>query len=74
MFFACADFDMFRLVILIVLFGRVYVHVDEWLAFGNLKKAKMFVQDAAVPKMTVCVTFFALRCGTKNRPICARSD
>ena len=34
----------------------------------------MFVQDAAVPKMTVCVTFFAHRCGAKNGYICARSD
>ena len=34
----------------------------------------MFVQDAAVPKMTVCVTFFALRCGATNLNICARSD
>ena len=34
----------------------------------------MFVQDAAVPNMTVCVTFFAFRCGAKNRYICALSD
>ena len=52
----------------------MYVHVDEWLVFGNLKGAKMFVQDAAAPKMTVCVTFFAFRCGATNRYICARSD
>ena len=34
----------------------------------------MFVQDVAVPKITVCVTFSALRCGATNRYICARSD
>ena len=34
----------------------------------------MFVQDAAVPQMTMCVTFFALRCGAKKRHICTRSD
>ena len=34
----------------------------------------MFVQDAAVPKMTLCVTFFAFRCGAQNLNICARSD
>ena len=44
------------------------------IGFGNLKSAKMFVQDAVVPKMTVCVTFFAIRCGATNRYICARSD
>ena len=34
----------------------------------------MFVQDAAVPKITICVTFFAFRYGATNRYICARSD
>ena len=34
----------------------------------------MFVQDVAVPKMTLCVTFFGRRCGAKTRPICTRSD
>ena len=65
---------MFRPVILTVLFCRVYVHVDDLLVFDNLKNADVFVRDAAVPKMTVCVTFFAVRVGPKNRPICARSD
>jgi len=71
---ACADFDMFRPVILIVLFLGVYVHVDDLLVFDNLKSAEVFVRDAAVLKMTVCVTFFAVRVGPTNRPLCARSD
>ena len=65
---------MFRPVILLVLFLRVYVHVDDLLVCDNLKNADVFVRDAAVPKITVCVTFFAVRCGPTNRPICARSD
>ena len=65
---------MFRPVILLVLRLRVYVHVDDLLVFDNLKNADVFVRDAAVPKMSVCVTFFAVRFGPTNRPICARSD
>ena len=65
---------MFRHVILIVLFLHVYVHVDGRLVFDNLKIDKMLLQNAAVPKMTVCVTFGALRCGAKFRHICVRSD
>ena len=64
---------MFRPVILIVLLLRVYVLVDDLLVFDNLKNAAVFVRDAAVPKMSVCVTFFAVRFGQQNRPICTRS-
>ena len=39
-FFACADYDMFRQVILIVLFWRVCVHVDEWLVFVSPRAPK----------------------------------
>ena len=65
---------MFRPVILLVLRLRVYVHVDDLFVFDNLKNADVFVRDAAVPKMTVCATFFAVRFGPTNRPICVRSD
>ena len=44
----------------------------DWF-FCILKSAEMFVQDAAVPNVTMCVMFFALRCGATNRLICARS-
>ena len=71
---ACADFNRCRQVILIVLVLRVYVHVDDLLVFDNLKSAGVFVRDAAVLKTAVCVTFFAVRIGPTNRPICARSD
>ena len=34
----------------------------------------MFVQDAAVPKIVGCVTFFGSQCGATNRHICVRLD
>ena len=48
--------------------------VGGGLVFDNLKNAKVLLRNAAVPKMTACVTFGALRCGAKFRHICARSD
>ena len=52
----------------------MYVHVDGLPVFDNLKSAGVFVQDAAVPKMTMCVTFGAPRFGPKCGYICTRSE
>ena len=42
--------------------------------FFNFKIAKVLLQNAAVPEMTLCVTFGAFRFGAKFRNICDRSD
>ena len=64
---------MFRPVILIVLFRRVCGQVGAGAIFNRRKTAEVLLHDAAVVKMTVCVTFGAPRFGPNYRYICAHS-
>ena len=52
----------------------MHVHVDAGCVFFNFKIAKVLLQNAAVPEMTLCVAFGAFRFGAKFRSICYRSD
>ena len=65
---------MFRPVILIVLFWRMhgYVHAT-WILSCDLH-ADMIIRHAAVPKITVCVTFGAPFFGANFGNIYARSE
>ena len=51
----------------------MHVHVDAGCVFFNFKIAKVLLQNAAVPEMTLCVAFGAFRFGAKFRNICDRS-
>ena len=65
---------MFRPVILIVLFWHVFRNVDTGAIFNCHKTVEVLLQNGAVAKMAVCVTFGAPRFGPKYRDICARSE
>ena len=57
--FACADFDVFRQVILMVLFWRLHRHVGSGAISIALGHAEIVLQDGAVAEMSVSVTFGA---------------
>ena len=64
---------MFRRVILFALFRLECHHVGTGPVFKCHKTAEVLVQNAAVAKKTVCVTFGAPCFGPNYRHICARS-
>ena len=55
--FACADLDMFRQLVLMVLFWRLHGRVGGGAIFNALRDADVVLQDGAVAEMTVSVMF-----------------
>ena len=72
--FACANFDMFRQLILMVLFWRLHGRVGGGAIFNALGDAEVVLQDGAVAEMTVSVTFGALFFGRQIDQFCERSE
>ena len=71
--FACADLDMFRPLILMVLFWRLHGRVGGGAIFNARGDAEVVLQDGAVAEMTVSVTFGALLFGRQIDQFCDRS-
>ena len=65
---------MFRPAIFMVLFRHVHAHVAATWVFCFYMNGEVVLQHAAVPKMTVCVTFGASRIGAKFCNMCAPSE
>ena len=72
--FACADFDMFRPVILMVLFWRLHGRGGGGAISNALGNAEVVLQDGAVAEMTVSVTFGASVFGPQIDNFCNRSE
>ena len=72
--FACADFDMFLPVILMVLFGRRHRHVGSGAISIALGHVEVVFRDGVVAEMTVSVTFGASVSGPQIDNFCNRSE
>ena len=62
--FACANLDMFRESILMVLFWRLHGRVGGGAISNAFGDAEVVLQDGAVAEVTVSVTFGPLFFGT----------
>ena len=72
--FACANSNMVRQLVLMVLFWRLHGRVGGGAVFNALGGAEVVLQEGAVAEMTVSVTFGALFFGRQIDQFCERSE
>ena len=72
--FTCADFVMFRQLVLMVLFRHLHGQVAGGAISDALGDGEVLLQDGVVAEMTVSVTFGASACGAQIDHICDRSE